>query len=140
MEYLFLALAFASGGIAGWFIARARYAAGTAALEQSLSQSKALEESLRAEMARARNILEAERLERARLETRLTETQASLAEQKTILEGASRQLTETFKALSLDALNQNNAAFIQLADKTMQAVLSEMKGDFEKRQARWRQW
>jgi DNA recombination protein RmuC len=42
-------------------------------------------------------------------------------------------LSETFKALSQDALNQNNQAFIQLADKTMQAVLAEMKGDFEQR-------
>jgi len=134
MEYLFLVLAFAVGGTAGWFLARTRYAGVMNALEQSLAQSRALEESLRAEMAQARDLLEAERLERARLETRLTETQASLSEQKTLLEGASRQLTETFKALSLDALSQNNAAFIQLADKTMQAVLMEMKGDFEKRQ------
>lgn len=134
MEYLFLALAFAVGGTMGWFLARMRYTGVMSALELSLSQGRDLEEKLRGEIARARDLLEAERLERARLETRLIETQASLAEQKTLLEGASRQLTETFKALSLDALNQNNTAFIQLADKTMQAVLMEMKGDFDKRQ------
>ncbi len=134
MEYLFLALAFAFGGTAGWFIARTRYAGVMSALELSLAQGRALEDKLRGEITQARDLLETERLERARLETRLIETQGSLAEQKTLLEGASRQLTETFKALSLDALNQNNAAFIQLADKTMQAVLMEMKGDFDKRQ------
>lgn len=134
MEYLLLAVTFISGGIAGWLFARARYSGELKALEQSLAESRALNERLRGEIAQARDLLEAERLERARLETRLQEAQASLTEQKVLLDNAARQLTETFKALSLDALNQNNQAFIQLAGKTMEAVLAEMKGDFEKRQ------
>lgn len=134
MEYLLLALAFAAGMTAGWIFARTRYAGEMKALDLSLVQARALEDKLRGEISQARDLLEAERLERARLETRLQEAQASLNDQKVQLDNAARQLTETFKALSLDALNQNNQAFIQLAGKTMEAVLAEMKGDFDKRQ------
>ena len=134
MEYLFLALAFIVGSLAGWFFARAQYSGELKASGQAVAENRAVEAQFRQELAEARDLLECERLERARLETRLQETRASLEEQKTLLDSAARQLTETFKAISLDALNQNNQAFIQLADKTMQAVFAEMKGDFEKRQ------
>jgi DNA recombination protein RmuC len=134
MEYLFLALALIVGGIAGWFFAMAQYSGELKASEHAVAENRAVEAQLRKELAEARDLLECERLERARLETRLQEAQTSLEEQKTLLDSATRQLTETFKAISLDALNQNNQAFIQLADKTMQAVFAEMKGDFEKRQ------
>jgi DNA recombination protein RmuC len=134
MEYLLLAATFIAGGIAGWFFARAQYSGDLKAGEKAFAESRTLESRLRQEFAEARDLLEKERMERARLETRLVEAQASLTEQKVLLDNAARQLTETFKALSLDALNQNNQAFIQLAGKTMEAVLAEMKGDFEKRQ------
>lgn len=134
MEYLFLALALIVGGIAGWFFAMAQYSGELKASEHAVAENRVVEAQLRKELAEARDLLECERLERARLETRLQEAQTSLEEQKTLLDSATRQLTETFKAISLDALNQNNQAFIQLADKTMQAVFAEMKGDFEKRQ------
>jgi len=134
MEYLFLALALIVGGIAGWFFAMAQYSGELKASEHAVAENRVVEAQLRKELAEARDLLECERIERARLETRLQEAQTSLEEQKTLLDSATRQLTETFKAISLDALNQNNQAFIQLADKTMQAVFAEMKGDFEKRQ------
>ncbi|MGD0822913.1 MAG: DNA recombination protein RmuC [Desulfomonilia bacterium] len=134
MEYLLLAVTFIIGGIAGWFFARAQYSGELKAGEKAAADSLTLESRLRQELIEARDLLEKERLERARLETRLQEAQASLTEQKVLLDNAARQLTETFKALSLDALNQNNQAFIQLAGKTMEAVVAEMKGDFEKRQ------
>jgi DNA recombination protein RmuC len=134
MEYVLFSLAFAAGGLAGWLFARAQYSGELRAAEQANTDVRTLEDRLRRELDEARNVIEQERIEQARLETRLLETQASLSEQKAMVDDAGRKLSETFKALSLDALNQNNATFIQLADRTMQAALAEMKGDFEKRQ------
>ncbi len=134
MEYLLLGLALLAGVSAGWLFARAQYSGELKASGQTITAMRAQEERLRQELDGARNAIEGERIEQARLETRLIEAQNSMSEQKALLDDAGRKLAETFKALSLDALNQNNAAFIQLADRTMQAVLSDMKGDFEKRQ------
>ncbi len=129
MEHLFLAGAFVAGGMAGWFFARAQYSGELKASAKAVAENRTVEAGLRQELAEARGAIELERIERARLETRLVEAQSSLGEQKALLDSAARQLTETFKAISLDALNQNNQSFIQLADKTMQVVLAEMKGD-----------
>lgn len=134
MEYLFLACAFFAGGMAGWFFARAQYSGELKASAKVVSESRDLEARIRQDLTEAQKTIELERIERARLETRLVDARASLEEQRCLLDSSARQLTETFKAISLDALNQNNQSFIQLADKTMQAVLAEMKGDFEKRQ------
>lgn len=134
MEYLVVALAFMAGCLAGWFFARAQYLGELRAAGQTIADIRSQEERLRQEFDEARKTIEHERIEQARLETRLIETQTSLNEQRALIDDAGRKLAETFKALSLDALNQNNAAFIQLADMTMQSVLAEMKGDFEKRQ------
>lgn len=134
MEYLLLGLAIVVGCLAGWFFARAQYSGELKAAGQTIDESRTLENRLRQELEEARKVFGEERIEQARLETRLAEAQTSLTEQKALLDDASSRLTETFKALSLDALNQNNAAFIQLADRTMHATLAEMKGDFEKRQ------
>lgn len=133
MEYLLFGCALLAGCLAGWFFARAQYSGELKAAGRTIADLRALEERLRTELAETARTIERERVEQARLQTRLAEAQSSLAEQKILLDNASSQLSETFKALSQDALNQNNQAFIQLADKTMQAVLAEMKGDFEQR-------
>lgn len=134
MEHLLLASAFIAGGFAGWLFGRTQYSGALKASERTIADICAREDRLRTELDEARRTVEQERIEQVRLDTRLAEAQASLAEQKALIDDAGRKLAETFKALSLDALSQNNAAFIQLADRTMQAVLAEMKGDFEKRQ------
>lgn len=134
MEYILFGCVLIFGGLAGWLFARAQYSGELRAAGLTIAEARTTEERLREELLEANRTIEQERIEQARLSTRLVETQASLAEQKTHLDNAARQLTDTFKALSLDALTQNNQSFIQLADRTMQAVLAEMKGDFEKRQ------
>ena len=134
MEYLVVASAFAAGCLAGWFFARAQFSGELKAAGRTVSDLRTQEERLRNELDEARSAMEEERVEHARLETRLTEAQSSMIEQKALVEDAGRRLSETFKALSLDALNQNNTSFIQLADRTMQAILAEVKGDFQKSQ------
>ena len=45
-----------------------------------------------------------------------------------MLEDAKTRLTDAFKALAGDALNNNNEAFLRLANETMGKVLAEAKG------------
>ncbi len=66
-----------------------------------------------------RERLKAEGELRVAAETKLRETQASLEEQKKLLEDAKKTLTETFQALSAEALKSNNQAFIALARSTV---------------------
>lgn len=50
------------------------------------------------------------------------------------LERASQSLSDTFKALSADALARNNQSFLELAKTSLQSFQEGAKGDLEKRQ------
>jgi DNA recombination protein RmuC len=71
---------------------------------------------------------------RVAAETSLRESQASLEEQKRLLEHAKKALTETFQALSAEALKSNNQAFIALARSQFETLQMQAKGDLETRQ------
>ena len=71
---------------------------------------------------------------RVAAETSLRETEASLQEQKNLLEEAKKSLTETFQALSAEALKSNNQAFIALARSQFETLQAQAKGDLETRQ------
>jgi len=70
----------------------------------------------------------------ATLNTKLEEQQKSFEEKEKLLKDAEAKLTETFKALSADALKSNNNQFLQLAKTNLEKYQSEAKGDLEKRQ------
>src|SRR5208283_926412 len=70
---------------------------------------------------------------RVAAETKLREAQASLEEQKKLLEEAKKNLSDTFQALSAEALKSNNQAFIALARSTFETVQAHAKGDLETR-------
>ena len=67
-------------------------------------------------------------------ETRLKETQSNLDDQKRLLEEARLKLTDAFQALSAQALNSNNHAFIQLARSTFETIQTQAKGELETRE------
>ncbi|MGA2984705.1 MAG: DNA recombination protein RmuC [Terriglobia bacterium] len=71
---------------------------------------------------------------RVAAETKLRETQTSLEEQKKLLEEAKKTLTQTFQALSAEALKSNNQAFIALARSQFETLQAQAKGDLETRQ------
>ena len=71
---------------------------------------------------------------RVAAETKLRETQASLEEQKKLLDEAKKNLLEAFQALSAEALNKNNQAFINLARSEFGILHAQAKGDLETRQ------
>jgi DNA recombination protein RmuC len=66
--------------------------------------------------------------ERARIEARLEHERAGAS----ALEEAQKQLEASFKALSVDALQSNNNAFLQLAETKIQRYVAPLKESLEK--------
>jgi DNA recombination protein RmuC len=66
---------------------------------------------------------------RARLETELK----SAAEKQALLERAEIKLSDTFKALSADALRASSEQFLHLAKSSLSTQTEEAKGEIEKR-------
>lgn len=63
---------------------------------------------------------------------RLEEAKKNIEEQKRLLDEAGKRLTDTFKALSSDVLRDNSSAFLELAKRTLDNLLTEAKGDLGK--------
>jgi DNA recombination protein RmuC len=55
-------------------------------------------------------------------------------EQRLFLEKAEKSLKDAFGALSLEALKNNNATFVELAQTKLQEKVTEAKGEFEKKE------
>ena len=75
------------------------------------------------------------------LAPRLREARAELEKERAVaavrletLERASQSLSDSFKALSAEALAQNNRSFLDLARTSLQSFQESAKGDLEKRQ------
>lgn len=147
-----LAIGFAAGAAVAWSIARARTAQQLAqASTQSQAQTAAMNERLEArerELASTRtNVSRLEQdLADARTQiTQLTASQAELtatlanerrnaAEKLALLNEATQQLSDAFRALSADALRSNNQSFLELATAALEKFQSEARGDLEQRQ------
>ena len=67
------------------------------------------------------------------LKIRLEETEKRLQDEKVLLEKATHQLSDTFRALAADALHQNNDGFLALATERFGTVRSEAACDLEAR-------
>jgi len=72
--------------------------------------------------------------ERAVLQTRLEEERRASQEKLTLLNNAETKLADSFKALSADALRNNNQSFLDLAKQNLQTFQQTAKGDLERRQ------
>lgn len=105
-----------------------------ASLEKLLEDRDERLSKQEAALAEASKQLAGERAARTRAETRLEESVRGAAEQKKLLEDATARLSDTFKALSADALRNNNQSFIELSRKALDTVVEEMKGDLGRRQ------
>jgi DNA recombination protein RmuC len=64
----------------------------------------------------------------------LMSKQIAAEEKLQLVQSAHEKLNETFKALSLDALERNNRSFLDLAQATLAKFQEGAKGDLEKRQ------
>ncbi len=72
---------------------------------------------------------------RAALAAQLEAERKVSAEKLALIDEAQKKLTDTFAALSAQALQHNNQSFLDLATLTLTKYQAEAKGDLEKRQA-----
>jgi DNA recombination protein RmuC len=72
--------------------------------------------------------------ERAVLLTRLEEERKAKQEKLTLVNNAEIKLADAFKALSADALRNNNQSFLDLAKQNLQSFQQTAKGELERRQ------
>lgn len=70
----------------------------------------------------------------AELETLINETKKQTAEKLRLLDEAQQRLSDTFKALSADALQKNNQSFLELARTTLEKYQSGAQADLLMRQ------
>jgi DNA recombination protein RmuC len=70
----------------------------------------------------------------AESQTRLLAEQQAAQEKLALLEQAQIQLADAFKALSAEALQQNNQSFLDLAKTHLETVQTQAKGDLEAKQ------
>ncbi len=101
-----------------------------AAAEEKAGRIDGLENTRSEQEGRIRDLLS--RL--AALETLLEEQHKSGAEKIAVFNQAEQKLGDAFKALSADALNSNNQAFIQLAQSILDKYQAGAKIDLETRQ------
>ena len=109
INYLLSALVFAMGGLVGWLLAWSRL---------QLRQER-IRAGLEAEIARLTERLEGERL--------------AAGEKLAVLNEAQEKLSNAFQALSAQALQSNNQAFLDLAKSTLEKFQEGARGDLELR-------
>lgn len=70
----------------------------------------------------------------ARLQTTIEKERQAAAEKLRLLDEAQARLANTFKALSAEALQNNNASFVHLAKATLEKFQEAAQGDLDRRQ------
>ena len=126
VELAWLGAGLLVGGVLAWVVAQARLGdaahAERAAGQARVAALEMLSDELRKQLSQRdletgdlRSALETERAARTQAETRWDAARQSLQEQKRLLDDARERLTDTFKALSADALRQNQSSFLEMA-------------------------
>ncbi|HEY0863524.1 MAG TPA: DNA recombination protein RmuC [Lacunisphaera sp.] len=123
MEILFILVGLAIGAALGWFIAQSRAAA-------SVERARLMEADLSAERAK---LAELSALN-SQLSASLASERAAAAEKISALTDAHERLTNSFKALSADALRSNNQSFLELARETFGKLHQQSADELGKRQ------
>ena len=96
-------------------------------LREALEREQEYVNELRSEYARAlANV--------STLQTRLEEERKASQEKLALLNNAEEKLADAFKALSADALRNNNRSFLDLAKQNLATFQQTAKGDLERRQ------
>jgi DNA recombination protein RmuC len=101
--------------------------------EREVENARVQRAELESELRQARTQVTDMAARQAELTTRLEDERKSAADKLAEIESARRQLIESFKALSADALRNNNQSFLELAKTTLERLHSESKGDLEQR-------
>jgi len=112
-----------------------------AAMVEQLRAKDARLEELKQEIGERDRLLTAhqtritqEATQRATAEARLTELQQQAEEKRSLLETLQQQFSDTFKALSSEALQANNQSFLELANARMGEFQTAATGDLALKQ------
>jgi DNA recombination protein RmuC len=114
--------------------ARTEQAATIAVLESRLVASERLTAEQRTQLEDARQKMATLADERSSLRTALEAERRAMQEKLVMLEAWEEKTRNSFKALSADALANNNNAFVALAKSTLEKFHEGAKGDLEGRQ------
>jgi DNA recombination protein RmuC len=129
-----IVVAAAVAGLAlGWVLARGRVSGGYEAQLRQLDSAKAAAESsanevrkqvdgLRAEVAQSRARIEQESNARAGAEASLAKTEQNLREQRGLLDDAQAKLSDAFRSLAGEALNESTNQFLKLAESRLETL------------------
>ena len=128
----------ALGALVAWLLLKSRAGVATVAEVATLKERLAGKEN---ELQKAHAALQSEisehktsRAENAQLQAALQGERRAAEERIASFNRAAEELAERFKALSRDALKDNNQSFLQLANATLQKFQDGAKGDLEFRQ------
>ena len=143
--FLALAVGLVFGGLAVWLMLRAdtsgaygRAKAELAAEFNKLNERLAGKEIKIAELTKERDQLKAEsdrqRQDVAALQASKAELEGRSEEKLAAVNQAQEKLAETFRALSAEALESNNQAFLHLAGATLERFQDGAKSELESRQ------
>lgn len=114
-ESFMLVLAFAAGGSIAWLLLRSK----TTATADRLRDRDSELAGMRSELVVLRGALAAAEQEREHLRGVLETERAGFAEKVALLDSAKTQMKDAFAAVSQEALQQNNQAFLDLANTKM---------------------
>lgn len=131
---LFFLIGLLVGGIILWFITASRFHRKTSQLESRAGSAEAVVGELRrrnteieVEEERLRNELDSERQAKTEAATKLELSEKRFKEEMERLEAIRNELSETFKALSLDALTKNTDEFKKYADEFIKLAEEKIK-------------
>src|SRR5882724_11184768 len=138
LSILVFLIGLALGWAAGWFLLKTRASSASAAdlatLKERLggkdSELQKLQLALNSEVAEHKHSRE----ESVQLKAALEGERRAAQERKDSFKQAAEELSEKFKALSRDALKDNNQSFLDLAHSTLQKFQETAKGDLELKQ------
>ncbi|MDI1247999.1 MAG: DNA recombination protein RmuC [Lacunisphaera sp.] len=123
MNLLIALLCLAVGAALGWFIAQSR----SAAINERARLLTTDLEAARLRLAEIENL-------KSKAENDLSAERASAAEKISALTDAHERLTNSFKALSADALRSNNQSFLELARESFGKLHQQSADELGKRQ------
>ena len=138
LSILVFLIGVALGAAVAWVLLRTKASSASAAdlavLKERLSgketESQRLQEGLNNEVAEHRHSRE----ENVQLKAALEGERRAAQERKDSFKQAAEELSEKFKALSRDALKDNNQSFLHLANATLEKFQETARGDLELRQ------
>ncbi|MEK6282615.1 MAG: DNA recombination protein RmuC [Acidobacteriota bacterium] len=138
MIVLVLLLGAGLGAAVSWLLLKAKAGAITAAEQATLKERlvgrendlQRLQQSMDCEVAEHKHA----RADNAQLKAELEGERRAAQERISSFNRATEELSEKFKALSRDALRDNNQSFLQLAHTTLEKFQESARGDLEYRQ------